>query len=165
VEQRYRLTDDGQPAGHARSEELVEADGRVLSFAAELGTPRPDVSLSGELRVDLALRLRRLDVRSGARQLGLDLDDAAELEVAGAPALLGLTARRLQARGLRPGMRRDVDVVRVDRDLDVRRGRARYTWVSGQAWRYEGNREVAWLAIRPDDGVVRSIEAAAELEE
>jgi hypothetical protein len=163
--EEYRLFAGSRRAdGRARSEEARLGDGRVLCFSAELGAP-PDIAVAGELHLDARLAVRSFSVDVDGRLLELTPAAGEELEVDGAPALYGVTARRLRAAGMRPAQVRDVDVVRVDRRLGVRRTRARYTWLGGQAWRYESGREWAWVSIRPEDGVVRSVLDGAELDE
>jgi hypothetical protein len=56
-------------------------------------------------------------------------------------------------------------VLRVGADLSATRATATYLWVNGQSWRYSSGREIAWLAVRPHDGVVRTVEDEAELVE
>jgi hypothetical protein len=88
-----------------------------------------------------------------------------ELEIEGVPALYGVTTRRLVRGGATPARRSEVQVLRLDASLAESRARAAYVWVSGQSWRYLSGLAAAWLAVRPADGVVRSVEGEAELVE
>jgi hypothetical protein len=162
---RYRLFEDGLAAGRSRSDERVLEDGVEIAFSAELGAPRPSVALVGTVSLGPDLAWRSLVLAAGGPELRLALDPQVELEVEGVPALLGVTVRRLQAAGLAPAEQREVQVLRVGRELTTSRLRVRYLWVGGQIWRYRSRAEGGWLAVRPQDGVVRSIDQVAELEE
>ena len=72
-----------------------------------------------------------------------------------------LVARRDDARAALGGAR---SCTSTPTSHEARR-RASYLWVTGQSWRYLSGRDAAWLAIRPRDGVVRSVEGEAELVE
>jgi hypothetical protein len=156
---------DGRPNGRASSEERSRDGGTSISFTAELGTPQPDRALVGEVFLDgeLAWRPFELEVDGVARSIAGE--DGLELEIEGVPALYGVTVRRLVAAGLAPGGTREVDVLRIGLDEPARRLHVRYTWLGGARFRYEvpADHESSWLTVRPQTGVVVSLEDAAEL--
>jgi hypothetical protein len=162
----YRLFADGRPNGRASVIETPADGGVRIEFEAALGSPRPARALAGALLLDDGLRWRRLEIEDGSgRRAAFDLEPDVELEIAGVPALYGVTTRRLVGAGAVPAGRSEVSVLRIDADLGEALRRAAYVWVSGQSWRYLSGREAAWLAVRPRDGVVRSVEGEAELVE
>jgi hypothetical protein len=162
----YRLFADGRPNGRASVTETSTNGGIRIDFDATLGSPTPERALAGTLYLDDGLRWRRLEIGNGSGQSAtLELDPDVELEIEGVPALYGVTTRRLVRDGATPARRSEVQVVRIGADLAEGRTRATYTWISGQSWRYLSGREGAWLAVRPADGVVRSVEGEAELVE
>jgi hypothetical protein len=156
---------DGRPNGKASSEERNDDGGTSISFAAELGSPRPDRALVGEVFLDDALSWRSLQVEVDGIVRSIAREESVELEIEGVPALHGVTVRRLVADGLVPGGTRELDVLRVGLDGPVRRLKVRYTWLGGARFRYEvpGAHESSWLTVRPRTGVVVSLEDAAEL--
>jgi hypothetical protein len=163
--ERYRILDDGRPAGTASSDERRNGGGVVVRFDADLSGLTSPLAMTGEARLDdqLGWQLVDLDIGEGARRFALDPEH--ELEVPAVPAFYGVTTRRLMAEGMRPGQAARVEVLRLGLDFSMRRLRARYTWVGGQSWCYDVERERAWLAIRPADGVVRSVADVAQLQE
>lgn len=156
---------DGRPNGTASSEERNDDGGTHISFAAELGNPRPDRALVGEVFLDanLAWRQFQVEVDGLVREVGHEA--GVELEIEGVPALHGVTVRRLVASGLVPGARRELEVLRVGLDDDPHRLKVRYTWLGGTRFRYEvpAAHESSWLTVRPKTGVVVSLEDTAEL--
>ncbi len=80
--------------------------------------------------------------------------------------MYGVTVSRLVAAGLVPGGKREVAVLRVGLDGSSRHLDVRYTWLGGARFRYEvpGDHESSWLVVRPQTGVVVSLEDAAELD-
>jgi hypothetical protein len=162
----YRLFADGRPNGRASATERSSDGGVRIEFEAALGAPHPERALAGTLYLDGALRWQRLEIENGSgRQATLDLDPDVELEIEGVPALYGVTTRRLVRGGATPARRSEVQVLRLDAALHDSRRRAAYLWVSGQSWRYSTGLDAAWLAVRPADGVVRTVEGEAELVE
>jgi hypothetical protein len=163
--ERYRIFDQGVPLGTARSAERRNGGSLVISFDAEIVGAREPVTVAGEARLDdqLAWQVVELDTEVEMRRIPLHPDH--ELELAAVPAFYGVTARRLVAEGMRPGQMARVEVVRLGLDFSTRRLRAHYTWLGGQTWCYEVGLERAWMAIRPNDWVVRTVEDVAELEE
>ena len=162
----YRLFADGRPNGRASATETSSDGGVRIEFDASLGTLNPERAVAGTLFLDGALRWQRLEIENGSgRRLAFDLDPDVEVEIEGVPALYGVTTRRLVRGGTRPSRRSEVAVVRIGADLGEVRGQASYLWVTGQSWRYVSGRDAAWLAVRPADGVVRSVEGTAELVE
>ncbi len=162
----YRLFADGRPNGRASATETSSDGGVRIEFDAALGTPHPERALAGTLYLDGALRWQRLEIENGSgRRAAFDLDPDVELEIEGVPALYGVTTRRLVRGGATPARRSEVQSCGSDAALSESAGRAAYVWVSGQSWRYLSGRDAAWLAVRPADGVVRSVEGTAELVE
>jgi hypothetical protein len=161
----YRMLVDGRPNGKASSKERNDDGGTFLSFSAELGNPRPDRALVGEVFLDGNLAWRPFDVEVDGRVRSVAHEDGVELEIEGVPALHGVTVRRLVAAGLVPGGRREVAVLRISLDEPARRLNVRYTWLGGSRFRYEvpSDHEASWLTVRPKTGVVVSLEDAAEL--
>ncbi|MEO9175883.1 MAG: hypothetical protein ABI317_10270 [Gaiellales bacterium] len=161
----YRMLADGRPNGIAASEERLDDGGTFLSFSAELGAPRPVHSVVGEVFLDQRLAWRPFELEIDGRTRSVPHTDGAELEIEGVPALFGVTVRRLIAAGLVPGERRELSVLHIALDGVDRRLTARYTWTGGARFRYEvpGDRDAAWLLIRPKTGVVVSLEDTAEL--
>ena len=159
------MLSDGRPNGKASSTERNDDGGTFLSFSAELGNPRPDRALVGEVFLDADLAWRPFDVEVDGRRRSIAHEDGCELEIEGVPALLGVTVRRLVASGLVPGGKREVEVLRIGLDEPARRLQARYTWLGGARFRYEvpADHEASWLTVRPKTGVVVSLEDAAEL--
>jgi hypothetical protein len=159
------MLSDGRPNGKASSRERNDDGGTFLSFSAELGNPRPDRALVGEVFLDQDLAWRPFDVEVDGRRRSIAHQDGCELEIEGVPALLGVTVRRLVASGLVPGGKREVEVLRIGLDEPARRLQARYTWLGGARFRYEvpADHEASWLTVRPTTGVVVSLEDAAEL--
>jgi hypothetical protein len=155
----------GRPNGTARSAERSDDGGTFIAFSAELGAPRPDRALVGEVFLDGNLAWRPFDLEIDGRVQTIAHEDGTELEIEGVPALLGVTVRRLLAGGLVPGGRRELSVLRVGLDAPPRRLTVRYTWLGGSRFRYEvpGDHEASWLTVRPKTGVVVSLEDAAEL--
>jgi hypothetical protein len=146
--------------------ETSSRDGVRIEFDAALGAPEPTRALAGALYLDGGLRWQRLEIENGAgERAAFDLEPDVELEIEGVPALYGVTTRRLVSGGAAPARRSEVAVLRLAADLRQSHGRATYTWVTGQAWRYASGLDVAWLAVRTQDGVVRSVEGEAELVE
>jgi hypothetical protein len=156
---------DGRPNGTASSKERNDDGGTFLSFSAELGSPRPDRALVGEVFLDGNLAWRPFDVEVDGRVRSVEHEDGVELEIVGVPALHGVTVRRLVAAGLVPGGKREVAVLRIGLDEPARRLQVRYTWLGGSRFRYEvpADHEASWLTVRPSTGVVVSLEDAAEL--
>jgi hypothetical protein len=161
----YRMLADGRPNGMASSEERNDDGGTHISFAAELGNPRPDRALVGELFLDGALAWRPFQLEVDGLVRSIAHEDGVELEIEGVPALYGVTVRRLIADGLVPGGKRDLQVLRVGLDGPARRLKVRYTWLGSARFRYEvpADHESSWLTVRPKTGVVVSLEDAAEL--
>jgi hypothetical protein len=159
----YRLLDEDRPAGSCRSAEHGGAGGRVIQFDAIVGADASSTTLAGTLLLADDLRWTVLELESSGRRLRVERDDECEVEVEGVPSLFGVTTRRLAADGARPAGRRDVQVLHVGADLRARRFVARYHWLSGHSWRYDAERTQRWLAVSPNDGVVRSVEGLAEL--
>jgi hypothetical protein len=157
---------EGRPNGSAHSEERNDDGGTVLSFSAELGMPRPVQTLAGEVFLDGALAWRAVDLDVNGSMRTVAHEDGVELEIEGVPAMYGVTVRRLVAAGLVPGGKREVAVLRVGLDGSSRHLDVRYTWLGGARFRYEvpGDRESSWLLVRPQTGVVVSLEDAAELD-
>jgi hypothetical protein len=155
----------GRPNGNARSQERNDDGGTFLSFSAELGAPRPDRALVGEVFLDGKLAWRPFDVEVDGRVRSIAHEDGVELEIEGVPALLGVTVRRLVAGGLVPGGKQELQVLRIGLDEPPRRLKVRYTWLGGPRFRYEvpADHEASWLLVRPQTGVVVSLEDAAEL--
>ena len=155
---------EGRPNGLAQSEERLDDGGTFLSFSAELGAPRPVHSVVGRVFLDGTLGWSRFDLDVDGRTRSVAHQDA-ELEIEGVPALHGITIRRLIAAGFAPGERREVSVLRVSLDGEDRRLTARYTWTGGPRFRYEvpADHTASWLLIRPQTGVVVSLEDTAEL--
>jgi hypothetical protein len=160
----YELLDGSRPAGRSRSSERVGGEGRRIDFDAVLGAPEPEVALAGSVQLDGDLAWQALVVERSGGTLRLARDGDLELEIEGVPALYGVTTRRLVSAGLVPSQRRTVAVLRVARDLSTRRYEARYVWLGGQLWVYDGARTSLRLAVRLGDGVVRSVDGLAELE-
>ena len=156
---------DGRPNGNASSTERSDDGGTFLSFSAELGTPRPDRALVGEVFLDGNLAWRPFQVEVDGRVRSVAHEEGLELEIVGVPALHGVTVRRLVAAGLVPGGKREVAVLRIGLDEPARRLNVRYTWLGGSRFRYEvpADHEASWLTVRPKTGVVVSLEDAAEL--
>ena len=156
---------DGRPNGKASSTERNDDGGTFLSFSAELGTPRPDRALVGEVFLDGNLAWRPFEVEVDGRARWVAQEEGVELEIVGVPALHGVTVRRLVAAGLVPGGKREVAVLRIGLDEPPRRLKVRYTWLGGSRFRYEvpADHEASWLTVRPKTGVVVSLEDAAEL--
>ena len=156
---------DGRPNGKASSTERNDDGGTFLSFSAELGTPRPDRALVGEIFLDGDLAWRPFEVEVDGRVRSVAHEEGVELEIVGVPALHGVTVRRLVAAGLVPGGKREVAVLRIALDEPPRRLQVRYTWLGGSRFRYEvpADHEASWLTVRPKTGVVVSLEDAAEL--
>jgi hypothetical protein len=156
---------EGRPNGNARSEERNDDGGTFISFSAELGNPRPDRALVGEVFLDGDLAWRRFDVEVDGRVRSVAHEPGLELEIEGVPALLGVTIRRLVAGGLVPGGKQELEVLRIGLDEPSRRLQVRYTWLGGSRFRYEvpADHESSWLTVRPKTGVVVSLEDAAEL--
>ena len=156
----------GRPNGNARSQERNDDGGTFLSFSAELGAPRPDRALVGEVFLDGKLAWRPFDVEVDGRVRSIAHEDGVELEIEGVPALLGVTVRRLVAGGLVPGGKQELQVLRIGLDEPLRRLKVRYTWLGGPRFRYEvpADHEASWLLVRPQTGVVVSLEDAAELQ-
>ena len=156
---------DGRPNGKAESEERNDDGGTFISFSAELGDPRPDRSLIGEVFLDSELAWRPFEVEVDGRVRSVAHEPGVELEIEGVPAMLGVTIRRLVAGGLVPGGKQELQVLRIGLDEPPRRIKVRYTWLGGSRFRYEvpGDREASWLMVRPRTGVVVSLEDAAEL--
>lgn len=157
---------DGRPNGIASSEERNDDGGTFLSFSAELGGPRPDHAVVGQVFLDGALAWRSFDLDVDGRTRTVAHEDGVELEIEGVPALHGVTLRRMIADGFVPGAKREISVLRVSLDGDDRRVQVRYTWTGGPRFRYEvpGDHEAYWLHVRPGTGVVVSIEDVAELQ-
>jgi hypothetical protein len=155
----------GRPNGHAHSEERHDDGGTFLSFSAELGAPRPVRALVGEVFLDASLAWRAFDLDVDGRIRSVAHEEGVELEIEGVPALLGVTVRRLVAAGLAPGSKQEVAVLRVGLDEPSRHLQVRYTWLGGARFRYEvpGDHEASWLVVRPQTGVVVSLEDAVEL--
>jgi hypothetical protein len=156
---------DGRPNGKASSEEHKDDGGTHLSFSAELGNPRPDRALVGEVFLDGALAWRAFELEVDGRVRSVAHEPGVELEIEGVPALHGVTLRRLVAGGLVPGGKREIDVLRIGLDDPARRLKVRYTWLGGPRFRYEvpADHEASWLLVRPATGVVVSVEDGAEL--
>ena len=156
---------DGRPNGSAHSEERNDDGGTLLSFSADLGLPRP-VQAVGEVFLDRDLAWQSFDLNVGGRVRTVAHEEGVELEIEGVPALYGVAVRRLVAAGLVPGGKREVAVLRVGLDGSSRHLDVRYTWLGGARFRYEvpGDREASWLVVRPQTGVVVSLEDAAELD-
>jgi hypothetical protein len=156
---------EGRPNGIAASEERLDDGGTFLSFSAELGAPRPLHSLVGEVFLDGKLAWRPFEIEIDGRTRSVGHEEGSELEIEGVPALHGVTVRRLIASGLVPGAKRELSVLRVALDGNDRRITVRYTWTGGARFRYEvpGDHEASWLLIRPNTGVVVSLEDTAEL--
>ena len=154
---------DGRPNGTASKRN--DDGGTFLSFSAELGTPRPDRALVGEVFLDGNLAWRPFEVEVDGRVRSVAHEEGVELEIEGVPALHGVTVRRLVAAGLVPGGKREVAVLRIGLDEPARRLKVRYTWLGGSRFRYEvpADHEASWLTVRPKTGVVVSLEDAAEL--
>jgi hypothetical protein len=163
--ERYRILDQGRPAGSARSAERRNGGSTVLSFEAELVASGVPVTLAGEARLDDQLAWQVVELDTGAERRRIPLEADHELEITAVPAFYGVTARRLVAEGMRPGQMARVEVLRLYLDFSTRRLQAHYTWLGGQTWCYEVGVERAWMAIRPDDWVVRTVQNVAELEE
>jgi hypothetical protein len=155
----------GRPNGKATSEERNDDGGTFLSFSAELGSPRPDRALVGEVFLDGDLAWRPFQLEVDGRVRAIAHEDGVELEIEGVPALHGVTIRRLVAGGLVPGGKRELAVLRIGLDEPARRLNVRYTWLGGSRFRYEvpADHEASWLTVRPKTGVVVSLEDAAEL--
>jgi hypothetical protein len=155
----------GRPNGNARSQERSDDGGTFLSFSAELGAPRPDRALVGEVFLDQKLAWRPFDVEVDGRVRSIAHEEGVELEIEGVPALLGVTVRRLVAGGLVPGGKQELQVLRIGLDEPPRHLKVRYTWLGGSRFRYEvpADHEASWLLVRPQTGVVVSLEDAAEL--
>jgi hypothetical protein len=156
----------GRPNGTAHSDERNDDGGTVLSFSAELGAPRPVRALVGEVFLDGKLAWRSFDLDVDGRLRTVAHEEGVELEIEGVPALYGVTVRRLVAAGLAPGGKRELAVLRVGLDGPNRHLDVRYTWLGGARFRYEvpGDHESSWLTVRPQTGVVVSLEDAAELD-
>ena len=155
---------DGRPNGIARSEERNDDGGTFLSFSAELGAPRPDHSLVGEVFLDGALAWRPFDLDVDGASRSVAHEDGVELEIEGVPALHGVTVRRLLAGGLVPGGKREVAVLRVG--LDGRPAASRALHLARRAalpLRGAGRPRGLVVLVRPKTGVVVSLEDAAEL--
>jgi hypothetical protein len=157
---------DGRPNGSAHSEERNDDGGTLLSFSADLGLARP-VQAVGEVFLDRDLAWQSFDLDVDGRVRTVAHEEGVELEIEGVPALYGVAVRRLVAAGLVPGGKREVAVLRVGLDGSNRHLDVRYTWLGGARFRYEvpGDREASWLVVRPQTGVVVSLEDAAELDE
>jgi hypothetical protein len=156
---------DGRPNGTASSEERNDDGGTFISFSAELGNPGPNRALVGEVFLDGNLAWRPFQVEVDGRVRSIAHEDGVELEIEGVPALRGVTVRRLVAGGLVPGGKREIAVLRIGLDEPARRLKVRYTWLGGSRFRYEvpADREASWLLVRPQTGVVVSLEDLAEL--
>jgi hypothetical protein len=161
----YQMLADGRPNGNASSEERMDDGGTHISFAAELGSPRPDRALVGELFLDSTLAWRTFELEVDGRVRSIAHEPGLELEIEGVPALYGVTVRRLVAGGLVPGGKREIDVLRVGLDDPARHLKVRYTWLGGPRFRYEvpADHEASWLLVRPATGIVVSVEDEAEL--
>jgi hypothetical protein len=156
---------EGRPNGRAESEERNDDGGTLISFSAELGNPRPDRALVGEVFLDGDLAWRPFQVEVDGRVRSVAHEPGVELEIEGVPAMLGVTIRRLVAGGLVPGGKKELQVLRIGLDEPARRVQVRYTWLGGSRFRYEvpADHEASWLTVRPKTGVVVSLEDAAEL--
>ena len=155
---------DGRPAGHARCDSRVSGGGVAFAFDGAVGVPRPDHTVSGEASVDAAGRWSRMRLEFAGQAVAVDVPPDALLDVEGAPALVGATARRLVRDGLRPGQSRNIEVVRVRSDRSVQRLAGRCLWVGGRDWRVFLPLESTGFSVRPD-GAVSGVEAAALLVE
>jgi hypothetical protein len=158
------LLADGRPAGHSRCDSRPNGAGVVLAFEGAVGTPRPAHTVTGEASLDAESRWSRVWVEVDGANVPVDVPPDALLDIEGAPALVGATARRLERGGLRPGQSRDVEVVRVRASGSVTRIKGRCVWVGGRDWRLILPLESTGFSVRPD-GAVAGVEAAAQLVE
>jgi hypothetical protein len=164
VRQEHQLLEDGLPAGHSRCDTRVQGAGLSLAFEGSVGLPRPNRTVAGEASLDAEGRWSRVRLELDGRPLQLDVPPDALLDVEGAPALVGATAQRLIRGGLRPGQKRDIDVVRVRAGGSVEALKGSCIWVGGRDWRLFLPRESTGFSVR-SDGSVAGVEAAALLVE
>jgi hypothetical protein len=164
VRQEHQLLDDGRPAGHSRCDTRVHGAGLALAFEGSVGIPRPSRSVTGEAALDADGRWSRVHLEQDGRALQFDVPPDALLDVEGAPALVGATAQRLIRGGLRPGQKRDIEVLRVRAGGRVETLKGTCIWVGGRDWRLLLPRESTGFSVR-SDGAVAGVEAAALLVE
>jgi hypothetical protein len=164
VRQEHTLLENGLPAGSSRCDTRVNGAGLVLDFEGSVGITGPDHNVVGEASLDAEGRWARLSLSFDGRPLPFDVPPEALLDVEGAPALVGATARRLIRGGMRPGQTRDVEVVRVRSDGRVRHLQGRCIWVGGREWRLLLPLESTGFSVRTD-GTVAGVEDAALLVE
>ena len=164
MRQEHQLLEDGLPAGHSRCDTRAQGAGLSLAFEGSVGVPRPNRTVVGEAALDAEGRWSRVHLEQDGRTLQLDVPPEALLDVEGAPALVGATAQRLIRGGLRPGQKRDIDVVRVRAGGSVESLRGSCIWVGGRDWRLFLPRESTGFSVR-SDGSVAGVEAAALLVE
>ena len=164
MRQVHTLLEDGLPAGSSRCESRANGTGTVLAFEGAVGRPRPERVVAGEASLDAEGGWARVQIAVDGSALALDVPAQALLYVEGAPALLGVTARRLIRGGMRPGQSQDLDVVRVRADGSVRAVKGRCVWVGGRDWRLFVPLESTGFSVRPD-GAVAGVEGSALLVE
>ena len=133
-----------------------------IDLGAVLGEPRVEHEIDGLASLDLDLRWSVLEIRFDGAERAYVPPAEALVDLAGAPALYGLAARRLEREGLRPGEGRDLEILRIAADGDARTIPGRCVWVGGRNWRLLARGEATDFSVRPD-GVVAGVQGAAEL--
>ena len=162
MDQEHRLYARTLRAGTADYREQPGADGTSVEFEAALGEPVATRVVAGRATLDLDLRWSVFELRIGNATRSYAPAPEALIDVTGAPALYGLTARRLLAGGIRPGQARDVEILRIGDDGEARTLRGRVIWLGGREWRLLAPAEATGFAVRPD-GAVANVQGAAEL--
>ena len=162
MDQQHRLYARKIRAGTSEYREQTGSDGTSVEFEAALGEPVSSRVVAGRATLDLDLRWSVFELRVGETTRSYAPAPEALVDVAGAPALYGLTARRLLADGMRPGQERDVEILRIDDDGEARTLRGRVIWLGGREWRLLAPAEATGFAVRPD-GAVANVQGAAEL--
>ena len=162
MHQQHRLYARNLRAGTSEYREQTGSDGTRVEFEAALGEPVASRVVAGSASLDLDLRWSVFQLRVGTTARSYTPAAEALVDVVGAPALYGLTARRLLADGIRPGQAREVEILRIGEDGEARTVRGRVVWIGGREWRLLAPAEATGFAVRPD-GAVANVEGAAEL--
>ncbi len=129
--------------GHMLEARLLEVDGRgrparlEITNAAGVLTLHPEPS--GGLHGNVVMP-------DGVRHLSLDWSDTHEIAVDRSPIATAVTALRLST-VVPVGEGRDIDVVAVTLDLEVRPGTRRFDRISETTWRITGGDETRSLTI------------------
>ena len=162
MDQEHRLYARNLRAGTSEYRELTGTEGTSVDFEAALGEPVPSRVVAGRASLDLDLRWKVMELRRGDVSQSYSPAPEALIDVAGAPALYGLTARRLLADGIRPGQARAVEILRIGHDGEARTLAGRVIWLGGREWRLLARAEATSFAVR-SDGAVANVQGTAEL--